>query len=203
MATRFHLSREDKEKMLAPVLRSFYYDGQLDLDALCKHLDLDVYNFDFKDTQASGAIVREPGDETWKIYVRTTDNSRRKRFTVAHEVGHFLSYKNGGRSRAYIDQHGSILDRAIMMRDGVAPMDDPQIWEMEMEANELAGEMLMPEADIRSYIEDGKSIEQLADHFAVSESAVTVRLLNLGFQILEGRLPLEENTYAGDRIPTV
>ena len=49
MSTTFQLSREDKEKMLAPVLRSFYYDGQLDLDALCKHLKLDVFNFDFVD----------------------------------------------------------------------------------------------------------------------------------------------------------
>lgn len=201
MSTRFQLSREDKQKMLAPVLRSFYYDGQLDLDALCKHLKLDVYNFDFVDGQASGAIVREKGEENWKIYVRTEDGSRRKRFTVAHEVGHFLSYQHGGRSRAYIDQHGSIIDRAIMMRSSELSKD-PQVWEMEMEANELAGEMLMPEADVRSYVEEGKSIEQLADHFGVSESAVTVRLLNLGFQIIEGRLPLEDS-YAGDRLPAV
>jgi Zn-dependent peptidase ImmA (M78 family) len=201
MSTTFHLSREDKEKMLAPVLRSFYYDGQLDLDALCKHLKLDVFNFDFVDGQASGAIVREKGENNWKIYVRTKDGSRRKRFTVAHEVGHFLSYQNGGRSRAYIDQHGSIIDRAIMMRTDTLPKD-PVVWEMEMEANELAGEMLMPEADVRSYVTEGQSIEQLADHFGVSESAVTVRLLNLGFQILEGRLPLEDS-YAGDRITAV
>lgn len=199
MSTTFQLSREDKEKMLAPVLRSFYYDGQLDLDALCKHLKLDVFNFDFVDGQASGAIVREKGEDNWKIYVRTQDGSRRKRFTVAHEIGHFLSYQHGGRSRAYIDEHGAILDKAIMMRVST-PSTDPQIWEMEMEANELAGEMLMPEADVRSYVQEGKSIEQLADQFGVSESAVTVRLLNLGFQIIEGRSPLGENAYAGNRI---
>ena len=55
----------------------------------------------------------------------------------------------------------------------------------EQEANAIAEMLLMPERETRQLIEQGYSLEEMADYFEVSESAMTVRVMNLGYKILE------------------
>lgn len=182
---RFKLTAEMK-RLVLEASRAANDNGKMDIAKLCQDLGVEVFNFEFTDKRISGAIVKErDGDtEKWKIFVSTNDSPRRKRFTVAHEVGHYLSYVNGGYSKQYIDSNDGVLrDYSIMLRSDSDVQEQNK--EAELEANEIAAELLMPESVVRLFYSQGKTVEEMADAFVVSESAMTIRLLNLGFKMME------------------
>lgn len=115
----------------------------------------------------SGYIEKRNG--VWFISINQYDHSRRKLFTMAHELGHFLLHKN------LIEKEGKHTD-VILLRDGASNI-------IEKEANTFASELLMPEKDIRTFIHDShlRTIESLAEKFGVSTAAMHYRLLRLGF----------------------
>lgn len=163
-------------------------DGKMDLAKLADFLKIQVISFDFKDNMISGAIYKK--DEDWKILVNNNDSPRRKRFTVAHEMGHFISYRKGSHSKEYIDNQpdGILKDYAIMLRPAVPVETLPDsVRNAELEANEIAAELLMPQEGVKKMFEEGKNVEEMADLFVVSESAMTMRLLNMGYSLLEER----------------
>lgn len=158
----------------------FQEDGRLNIARFCESKGIRVLEAKFAKDNISGAIRKENdnGVECWTIYVNRTDSIRRKRFTIAHELGHYLSYQKGSKSKAHMDETGMFQDAAIAKRDGV-------VTEAEKEANEIAGELLMPAGSVNLKIDEGMNVEELANFFGVSESAMTVRLRNLGFRLLE------------------
>jgi hypothetical protein len=91
-----------------------------------------------------------------------TRGDRRRRFTIAHEVGHFVLHP--GRLRA---ERGGLNNVASQRQ--------------EREADLFAAELLMPEHLVRqAAFETGADPRQLADRFDVSVQAMTVRLARLG-----------------------
>lgn len=172
----FKLDEKLWDKIQNDISPSYYEDGQLDLLKFSKDLDISVIDAKFDNDGVSGAIQNKNGE--WSIFINYTDSPRRKRFTVAHELGHFLSYKYEGKSRNGIQDNSPHKDYAIWNRGGANT-------EMELEANEIAGRLLMPEGDIKRYIDQNKTIEEMAELFNVSEAAVLVRLNNLGYTMLE------------------
>ena len=155
-----------------------YTNGELDLLALCKSLGIQVLNVHFKKAHGSGALIHE-GD-SWIIYVNDNDSSQRKRFTVAHELGHYFSYKIGLAAKKYIDDHhGHMQDFAMCeAMDGECRL-------LEMEANQFASRILMPENAVNKLYTEGKNVEEMAKYFGVSECAMTFRLMDLGYTLLE------------------
>jgi Zn-dependent peptidase ImmA (M78 family) len=102
-----------------------------------------------------------------------------RRFTIAHEIGHFVSYLNDGESKAALADKGQVTDFAFTrLEDGGAA-------KMETEANAIAARILMPEGDVRSLVENDKTIEDMARYFQVSDSAMSYRLNDLGITPLE------------------
>jgi Zn-dependent peptidase ImmA (M78 family) len=94
---------------------------------------------------------------------------RRRRFTVAHEIGHWLLHAQGA------------VPRTVWCRitDGSEPGDA-----LEREANRFAAELLMPEAWVRDEAaRSGADREALAQRFDVSEIAMGWRLFNLGLAV--------------------
>jgi Zn-dependent peptidase ImmA (M78 family) len=131
-------------------------------------------------TQALGIIMRmEPlqGDESgslkknkktgeWVMTINSLHHPHRQRFTIAHEIGHYLkhSFKN------------DFFEDQVFFRNGDTN-------KMETEANKFAAELLMPEPEFRKYIsEHSASVSDIAEHFHVSSMAVRVRAKQLGFQ---------------------
>ncbi|MDE5616066.1 MAG: ImmA/IrrE family metallo-endopeptidase [Alphaproteobacteria bacterium] len=103
-------------------------------------------------------------DDRWCIFVNKFENERRKRFTIAHELGHFLLHKD----------KQSIPKDIIFFRDENTD-------QVEQEANNFASEFLMPEHKIYEYINEGyNTISALADKFCLSTPAVRYRLYKLG-----------------------
>jgi Zn-dependent peptidase ImmA (M78 family) len=102
----------------------------------------------------------------------------RQRFTLAHEIGHFvLHVKGSSQSRLFIDKY------VVYRRDQQSSKGDDQ---EEVEANAFAAALLMPARLVRSEIkrhdldlDDEDDLCVLANRFDVSTSAMSNRLVNL------------------------
>ena len=103
----------------------------------------------------------------------------RRRFTIAHEIGHYQLHRRSEDIPVFID-------RAVYHRkESVAGVDHL----MEMQANAYAAGLLMPEALLDEYLDNHPAldlekpadIKTLAEEFEVSRPAMEFRLINLGF----------------------
>jgi Zn-dependent peptidase ImmA (M78 family) len=101
----------------------------------------------------------EASGEDVVIYVDFGENSARQRFTIAHELGHFVERSNQGqRDFAFIDERGTKYDLH------------------EFYADEFAGDLLMPADEISNLRIRGFSNVEMAAHFGVSIPALNKRL---------------------------
>ena len=97
--------------------------------------------------------------------IRSTDSILRQRFTIAHELGH------------YVLQHGDSF------RDNTKNFSLHNYDPKERDANQFAAEILMPKIAVDYCIEkqNVKTISSLAEIFQVSTTAMRFRLKNLGW----------------------
>lgn len=122
----------------------------------------------------SGRILRTP-DDRYVIEVNANEHPQRKRFTAAHELGHYVLHQDS------IDQH-SHLDRLFdeaARRNPETPLSHAQ----EVQANRFAAEMLMPtEVVRRHYDPETDNVREIARMCQVSPNAARIRLHSLGFR---------------------
>jgi Zn-dependent peptidase ImmA (M78 family) len=101
-----------------------------------------------------------------RIVLRADEPAVRRRFTLAHEVGHWVcQVKEGHDAPAYC--------RAA----DIAPEADRLL---EREANVFAAELLMPEPAVREGFRRAATTTELAKSFGVSDEAMGWRMYNLG-----------------------
>lgn len=99
---------------------------------------------------------------------------RRRRFTIAHEIGHWVLHISTG--QLYGCRPADIVEQAPHGR--TEPRDLKRI---EAEANRFAAELLMPETlVVASANALGSNVAALADRFDVSVPAIRVRLKQFG-----------------------
>jgi len=104
----------------------------------------------------------------WKIGVNKYDSLTRQRFTLAHELGHYILHKDKIIDKKHEDY--------ILLRDN-------EYTPMEREANEFASELLMPAKHFRKYIQEGiTKFKDLAEKFNVSVNAIKYRAYKLGYK---------------------
>lgn len=111
----------------------------------------------------SGEI--RPNGSSYEIKVNRHDSKGRQRFTVAHELAHYLLHR---------DQIGDGVRDDALYRSSLSDV-------REAEANRLAAEILMPAAKIREALAEYPGTEEdklytLAAIFGVSEVAMEIRL---------------------------
>lgn len=158
-------------KKFARSILEEYWDRRLpvDLNGIAKKLGVAVEYSDFSKgifntgDDISGTFKYKDGVPTCTINVHHHPN--RQRFTLAHELGHFVL------------EHGEKSDdsETLYRQNGHT---DP----VEIEANNFAAELLMPETAISILIKEGyTNISDLAGWFEVSEQAMYFRLKNLGW----------------------
>lgn len=111
----------------------------------------------------SGRITQNsPGH--YLVEVNREHSFVRQRFTLAHEIGHYLLHRN---------QIGNGITDDGLYRSNLSSY-------VETEANRMAAELLMPANLIRVLWRSGvRSIAQLCDNFQVSEAALRIRLKQL------------------------
>ena len=102
----------------------------------------------------------------------------RQRFTIAHEIGHFLLH--GSKRDLFIDKGYT----AIFRRDQAVATGD---YLLERQANQFAAALLMPEDLVRNEVRniefdlaDETALRELAKKFEVSTQAMSLRLAHLG-----------------------
>jgi predicted transcriptional regulator len=123
----------------------------------------------------SGVLINNGPSEVY-IVVSAGDRHVRKRFTVAHEIGHQqLGHLVGG-EHVHVDKTRQVLFRGPRAAEGV----DIQ----EIEANTYAASLLMPTKLLQKAVADRRlldeDVEDLAKRFDVSAQAMTFRLTHLG-----------------------
>lgn len=138
----------------------------IDVKALAEDCGALVLLYPFED-DLSGLVVELDGGAA--IGVNSGQVQVRQRFTIAHELGHYLL---GHHERFHID-----LGRGD--RDGTPPGYD---WISERAANDFAAELLMPTGLIHQFDNGERSASDLAQLFDVSALAMGYRLANLGLR---------------------
>lgn len=115
----------------------------------------------------SGAIRPDPvSPGGFVIKVNRNDPARRQRFTVAHEIGHYLLHR---------DEIGDGITDDVLYRSALSDRREAQ-------ANRMAADLLMPQRLIDEWMDRARSLKVdnvvgfLADKFNVSEAAMKIRL---------------------------
>lgn len=111
---------------------------------------------------------------TCTIAVNANEGPQRKRFTAAHELGHFLYHRDLLEKHKHLDR---LFDEAAN-RNPERPLE---YWH-EVQANQFAARLLMPKLTIENEIAAGvNTIQDLALKFDVSRLAMKHRLNALGW----------------------
>lgn len=142
----------------------------IDVEKIANLLDFKVLLFDFPETM-SGVIKIQEAKKV--IAVNKNMPVVRQRFTIAHELGHYLSgHSNFSHEReTFVDPDKKYLDPRH--RD-------------EEEADEFAAELLMPDYLLKKDVLENKlSATELAKKYEVSEQAMWLQLINLKLAVYQ------------------
>lgn len=122
----------------------------------------------FLGSDVSGMI--ETSGKTFNLTVNAIDPPTRKRFTLAHELGHYMLHR-------HLIGDGLDDDRAYRSTD-VGKYHNTLIGlKQEREANRFAANLLMPRKTVDEYwAKDAATIESMADKFGVSQHAMSIRV---------------------------
>jgi Zn-dependent peptidase ImmA (M78 family) len=140
---------------------------------LAENLGIRVIETDLE-ADVSGALITQSSGTL--IAVNARHGKNRQRFTLAHEIGHFVLEHSGMKS--HVDRHFTVI-----RRDNNSSTATDQL---EIQANRFAASLLMPTnfivkefAKYGSF--DNDTIDKLAQRYVVSSLAFQIRLSNLGF----------------------
>lgn len=148
-----------------------YKGYELQLGVIVKRLGINYFDADFnEDENISGMIIKNDQTKEYEIFINRRHPRNRKRFTLSHEIGHFISCKFGSYSKDELEKEGGLADYAISYRK------DGCFSQAETEANLIAATLLMPEDKVKKLLNEELTIEQMAEKFYVSPSAMTIRL---------------------------
>lgn len=146
---------------------------------ICNENGLQVFE-EYLQEDVSGLIIVD--EKKWEKYnskqfiiVNLIESAARRRFTIAHELAHYILHKKDSKLYAHRDMAGK----------------DNQRNPIEREANYFAANILMPEGLVKEKVNDIKNqirgkvpgfilTKEIAENFAVSEAAADVRLRQLG-----------------------
>ncbi len=149
-------------------------DAPVDVEALALSQGV-VVRFEELEDRISGILVRK-GERVYAA-INKLHHPNRQRFTIAHELGHFLLHPKS--PTVFVD------DALVYFReDDISSPADAR----EVEANVFAAAVLMPkrllERDIKGrFIDafDDSALRALVQKYKVSQQALLIRLTRLGF----------------------
>jgi len=136
------------------------WNGTVPVDPVAIAYSMGVRVFEDPAYQTSGTLRQDNG--VWSIHINPQQPLERKRFTVAHELGHLL-LGHGPRNRE-METNYNIYNF------------DP----VERDANAFAAALLMPRDAVQHFVSNGYDLFSLAVQFSVSTQAMSIRLERLG-----------------------
>lgn len=142
-------------------------------EAIAEKLGLSL-KYEYFQDDLSGVLMRRNGRAI--IAVNANDPVSRRRFTIAHELGHYV-----------LEHQGDVfVDRTILRRDA---RSSNAVDRQEIEANAFAAALLMPEEQVirhanrildMGHLDPQDIPNRLAKMFLVSEQAMRYRMTGLG-----------------------
>src|SRR5664279_2674779 len=79
------------------IIAKYQTTAPVDVVAIASHLGLNVWETKSLPESISGKIFKDPmngGSSGFSILVNASHSLPRKRFTIAHEIGHFILHRN-------------------------------------------------------------------------------------------------------------
>lgn len=143
------------------------------IDNIIREYGLSLQESALEDSISGMMVTRENG--TAIVVINEDHHPNRKRFSMAHELGHYLLHRNA--RSIFVDASEQKFYRDAEASAGTKTQ--------EIEANAFAAELLMPQEAIDERVTevltvlDEPIIERLADEFCVSQSAMIFRLQRL------------------------
>lgn len=177
------MNTEDKLNLV----KSFHQKNKIikwqgvDLVSLSKELGIKQITINSNlNADVLGGITKADGH--YYIVINNVQEEKRKRFTIAHELGHFILHQE------ILDKKETILDKVgesnatVLLRQTDAEGTSITNKE-EIEANKMAADILMPFDKIREVMtskggdnNNRPDVSYLADYFNVSLTAMAYRL---------------------------
>lgn len=158
---RSKLAREKAHNILAMFAIT---NPPVNVTSIAEGLGFKVVLHDFPKTMSARIFIE---GEIKAIGVNKNDPKVRQSFSVAHELGHYLS---GHEDYSYEEKR--VVDKEKIYLD-------PRHHDEE-EADEFAAELLMPDFMLKKdVLEEKLDIPSLSNKYGVSEQAMTIQLVNL------------------------
>jgi Zn-dependent peptidase ImmA (M78 family) len=136
-------------------------------------LNIKVMNAVFSEQDKSGVIVKR--ENNFSILLNSNEPPGRKRFTIAHEIGHGLLHMGANTEIDFIDTEDNFRSTEPS-ESGTWNAERQREWE----ANVFASALLMNEELLRKKYIESCDPTILAWTFQVSPNAMIVRLTQLG-----------------------
>ncbi|WP_319411963.1 ImmA/IrrE family metallo-endopeptidase [uncultured Cohaesibacter sp.] len=194
------ISQEESKRYADEVLRKIGYNGgAVNLEKVCSLLGIYLRILDYKKIDENGEeILGSANFDERTIEIYNSENLNRRRFTIAHEIGHF-SFRHDMYLRS-----DTIVRNDLLIDDGDGLQQN--IYKLEYQANMLAANILLPFEVLRLmtyifmrdigyrhvlsgiYVDDqdcnlqdyNQLLSRLSREFEVSKQAVEIRLSQLG-----------------------
>lgn len=182
----------NKQQVIRRAAEKFKDAESFDIVKFAQELGIDVYYkkdifslFKSLSKDFNAKIRFNSKKEKYEIFVNPFHPLTRQRFSVAHEIAHFVLHKD------VIVQNGNGISRDTTSQTDPATFGSTS--KMESDADELAAKILMPREVIEEYMQkkdydkdeplEEEDIKKIAEHFKVSPLVVIVRLRNLDYVI--------------------
>lgn len=196
-----------KAELWADILLGKYWDRKIPVDpnSIAVKMGMEVYFAPIPGGLA-GAILktkkkksRRPmkrkrqgpdEEEKPKIVVDSKATTSRKRFTIAHEIGHCVErFRDSDSPNQKIPGHLGFSDKSMTSDEkilgGIMPIDSrtPDQSPRELFADYFACCLLMPEDKVLEFVNKGANIKDVATYFGVSAATMRNRLNDLGIDL--------------------
>ncbi|MBH8567151.1 ImmA/IrrE family metallo-endopeptidase [Nostoc sp. CENA67] len=150
------------------------------VEELARALGVEV-QYQPADDKLSGFLIRDFKNHCAVIGVNSSHHKNRQRFTIAHELGHFLLHEG---EKVHVDRIDYSFQVKLRNEDSSKGINLE-----EKEANYFAAELLMPASFLKKDLTnmemldllDEEGLKKLADSYRVSTQALTFRLAYLGY----------------------
>lgn len=152
-----------------------YLGPPVNIEAIIRGMGIELNKKAKLDSEISGQLKRLAANK-FEISASASDHYYRQRFTMAHELGHYLL-------------HAHLIGDGV--DDSVAYRSEPNgeffneniTATEETEANQFASRLLMPKSKITEIVTVDTSVMETSKKFQVSNAAMRIRLTALQYQL--------------------
>jgi len=172
------MNRKDIEKKAEKLIDDLGINAiPISVDKIAVHAGCQVKPFNDDKDGVSGVFMVKDGVPM--IGYNGNQSPVRQRFTIAHELGHFILHNSNDPREVFVDHNTFPLFRDENSSTGASII--------EQQANAFAAALLMPEKFVTAEIknlnldltDESPALTELAKKFDVSLMAMSIRLVNL------------------------